>query len=113
MRAVFSLLLGLSASLGLAANELHPSFPLLDQSGQLVVQSGMPLSGVVTCGECHDTAFIVESSDHAAAGVFGNTPGLNPAANYPSGLKTAHRAGDHWRANVGGLTLTSINGGML
>ena len=71
MRAVFSLLLGLSASLGLAANELHPSFPLLDQSGQLVVQSGMPLSGVVTCGECHDTAFIVESSDHAAAGVFG------------------------------------------
>jgi Ni/Fe-hydrogenase b-type cytochrome subunit len=72
MRKLHLLLLGLLVSFSLSANELHPSFPLLDSSGQPVILSGMPLSGVKTCGECHDTAFIVGSSDHAAAGVFGD-----------------------------------------
>jgi thiosulfate reductase cytochrome b subunit/cytochrome c553 len=61
---------------GLAANELpnefpnefHPEFPLLDADGNTVVSSGKPLSTMVTCGECHDTAFIEQSSDHADAG---------------------------------------------
>ena len=64
---VFALLL---ASPALGANELHPAFPLLDAAGLPVMQSGQPLSQVTSCGGCHDTAFIVGSSDHAAAGVF-------------------------------------------
>ena len=64
---VFALLL---ASPALGANELHPAFPLLDAAGLPVMQSGQPLSQVTSCGTCHDTAFIVGSSDHAAAGVF-------------------------------------------
>ena len=51
-----------------AANELHPEFPLLDAVGDKVVESGTPLSMMTTCGECHDTAYIVASSDHADAG---------------------------------------------
>jgi thiosulfate reductase cytochrome b subunit len=50
------------------ANDFHPSFPLLDQSGSPVVQSGQPLSTMTTCGSCHDTDFIASSSDHADAG---------------------------------------------
>jgi thiosulfate reductase cytochrome b subunit len=57
---------------GVSANELHPDFPLLDAAGEPVMHSGRPLSGMQTCGGCHDTGFIAESSDHAAAGVFGD-----------------------------------------
>ena len=52
----------------LAANELHPEFPLLDADGRPVLLSGRPLSTMRTCGECHDTVFIESSSDHADAG---------------------------------------------
>jgi len=52
----------------LAANELHPEFPLLDAEGRPVLLSGRPLSTMRTCGECHDTVFIEASSDHADAG---------------------------------------------
>ena len=55
----------------------------------------------------------IEGWGSTAARVSGNNPGLDPAASDPSGLKTAHRGGDHRRASVGGLTLTSMNGGML
>jgi hypothetical protein len=54
----------------LAANDFHPEVPLLDASGGLLVNSGGALSTMQTCGACHDTAFIEESSDHAAAGMF-------------------------------------------
>jgi thiosulfate reductase cytochrome b subunit len=53
-----------------AANEFHPSFPLLDESGSLVMQSGEAMSTMQTCGGCHDVDFIRDSSDHMAAGVF-------------------------------------------
>ncbi len=72
MNKLLLVLVGLLTSIGIHANELHPAFPLLDQDGQLVVQSKQPFSAVKTCGECHDTAFIADSSDHAAAGVFGD-----------------------------------------
>jgi thiosulfate reductase cytochrome b subunit len=52
----------------LGANELHPGFPLLDNSGRPVLLSGRPLSTMRTCGECHDTGFIESNSDHADAG---------------------------------------------
>jgi len=51
-------------------NEFHPEFPLLDVDGGLVMESGLPMSTLQTCGECHDTGFIVSTSDHLAAGVF-------------------------------------------
>jgi len=59
---------GLAAPLSAPANELHPEFPLLDASGRPVLLSGLPLSTMRTCGECHDTEFIESSSDHADAG---------------------------------------------
>ena len=55
---------------GLLANDFHPEVPLLDASGELLVNSGGALSSMQTCGACHDTTFIEQSSDHAAAGVF-------------------------------------------
>ena len=54
----------------LLANDFHPEVPLLDASGELLVNSGGALSTMQTCGACHDTTFIEQSSDHAAAGVF-------------------------------------------
>jgi len=63
-------LLALFSAGSLAANDFHPEVPLLDASGELLVNSGGALSTMQTCGACHDTAFIEESSDHAAAGVF-------------------------------------------
>ena len=61
--AVF-LLLSTSAT----ANDFHPDFPLLDNEGKPVIQSGKALSTINSCGACHDTAYITASSDHADAG---------------------------------------------
>jgi Ni/Fe-hydrogenase b-type cytochrome subunit len=72
MNKFLLVLIGLLASSVIQANELHPAFPLLDGDGQLVMQTNGPFSGMKTCGECHDAAFIADSSDHAAAGVFGD-----------------------------------------
>jgi thiosulfate reductase cytochrome b subunit len=66
---LFTGLLILTAG-GLSANDFHPVFPLLDASGELLVNSGHDISAMQTCGACHDSKFIAESSDHAAAGVF-------------------------------------------
>lgn len=54
----------------IAANEFHPEVPLRDDMGELLVNSGAPLSARTTCGACHDTAFIEQTSDHLAADVF-------------------------------------------
>jgi Ni/Fe-hydrogenase b-type cytochrome subunit len=63
----------------LLANDFHPGFPLLDQQGSRVVDSGKPLSTLKTCGRCHDTDFIQAHSDHADAGAtqVGIEPGLH------------------------------------
>ena len=55
----------------LASNHFHPEFTLLDANGQPVMESGQPMSTMNSCGACHDTQFIRDSSDHMAAGVFG------------------------------------------
>jgi hypothetical protein len=47
------------------ASRLHPRFALLDAAGVNVLESGQPLSTMQTCGECHDTAFISEHSQHS------------------------------------------------
>jgi len=52
-----------------AASPIHPVFPLLDATGDNVLDSGGAVSTMTTCGGCHDTAFIVANSDHADAGL--------------------------------------------
>ncbi len=48
---------------------LHPTFPLLDESGEHVLDSGQPLSTMQTCGQCHDTEFITTHSFHTDVGL--------------------------------------------
>ena len=48
---------------------LHPVFPLLDASGANVLDSGLPVSTMETCGACHDAAYIAEHNSHAQAGL--------------------------------------------
>lgn len=56
-------------SLPLAANGLHPDVPILDAQGNPVVESGLPMSTMASCGgNCHQTSYIMASSDHADAG---------------------------------------------
>lgn len=50
---------------------IHPTFPLLDTDGVNVLESGNPISTMVTCGSCHDTDFIETHSGHADAGLRG------------------------------------------
>lgn len=52
----------------ISCHRRHPEFVLRDADGQSVLTSGNPLSSSATCGFCHDTGFIEESSDHADAG---------------------------------------------
>jgi thiosulfate reductase cytochrome b subunit len=47
---------------------LHPPVPLLDVDGDPVIESGQPISTMITCGDCHDTAFIASHSVHVDAG---------------------------------------------
>jgi thiosulfate reductase cytochrome b subunit len=56
-------------SLPAAANGLHPEIPILDAQGNPVIESGLPMSTMASCGgACHETAFIMANSDHADAG---------------------------------------------
>ena len=57
------------SSLSATANGLHPEVPILDAQGTPVVESGLPMSTMVSCGgDCHETSYIMGSSDHADAG---------------------------------------------
>jgi thiosulfate reductase cytochrome b subunit len=51
------------------ASALHPDVVLLDSAGRSVLDSGAPASGVATCGQCHDAAFIQQHDSHADAGL--------------------------------------------
>lgn len=48
---------------------LHPTFPLLDEHGENVLDSGLPVSTMNTCGACHDAPFIASHSFHSDAGL--------------------------------------------
>ena len=52
-----------------AAAPIHPVFPLLDDAGDNVLDSGRAISTMTTCGGCHDTAFIAANFYHADAGL--------------------------------------------
>jgi hypothetical protein len=47
----------------------HPAITLLDGNGTDVLLSNGPVSTMRTCGNCHDTQFIVTHSYHATAGL--------------------------------------------
>ena len=62
---------------------LHPTFPLLDEDGGNVLETGLPVSSMNTCGACHDTEFIAGHSYHAEVGLDdfsppGQIPGSRP-----------------------------------
>lgn len=74
--AYFIMLIGLFLIVGItmaqdgeesppSATRMHPSFALLDTTGQNVLESGAALSTEKTCGQCHDTIFISQHSQHA------------------------------------------------
>ena len=52
-----------------AASPLHPDFALLDVYGANVLESGAAISTMQTCGQCHDTDYIVSHSFHADLGL--------------------------------------------
>jgi thiosulfate reductase cytochrome b subunit len=52
-----------------AASPLHPDFALLDADGTNVLESGVAISTMQTCGQCHDTGYIVSHSFHADLGL--------------------------------------------
>ncbi|MFN8378234.1 MAG: cytochrome b/b6 domain-containing protein [Anaerolineae bacterium] len=47
---------------------MHPTFPLLDSSGTNVLDSGAPVSTLMTCGSCHDVEFITHHTLHGDGG---------------------------------------------
>ena len=53
---------------------LHPIFPLLDENGENVLDTGNAVSTMETCGFCHDAEFIEEHSYHANAGLDSMVP---------------------------------------
>ena len=61
---------GLVQSTAASQNKtLHPRFAFLDEQGRNVLDSGQPLSTMQTCGQCHDTTFIVSHSFHSDLGL--------------------------------------------
>jgi Ni/Fe-hydrogenase b-type cytochrome subunit len=51
------------------ASPLHPTFALLDGSGNNVLETGAALSTMKTCGQCHDTEFIQSHAFHSDLGL--------------------------------------------
>ena len=48
---------------------IHPNFPMLDEGGGNVLDTGNPVSTLATCGQCHDTEFITQHSFHVDVGL--------------------------------------------
>ncbi len=51
------------------ASPIHPKIIFLDENGETVIESGNPVSTMITCGACHDTEFIENHSYHANMGL--------------------------------------------
>jgi thiosulfate reductase cytochrome b subunit len=62
-------ILGLLPLTATAQSPLHPTFAFLDENGDNVLESGLPVSTMETCGQCHDADFIASHSFHADAGL--------------------------------------------
>jgi thiosulfate reductase cytochrome b subunit len=61
----------------------HPTYPLLDEAGENVLDSGRPVSTMETCGACHDAEFIEEHSFHADVGLSDMTAPGQTASDRP------------------------------
>lgn len=68
-------------SRGVTGSAIHPSFPLFDENGKNVLDTGAPLSTMNTCGACHDADYIVNHSFHADVGL----KNLTQAGQLPGG----------------------------
>lgn len=65
---VNSFILGFLTLTSVSANVMHPEIALLDAQERNVLESGAPVSPMKTCGFCHDTTYIEQSSTHALVG---------------------------------------------
>ncbi len=80
---LFALVCFGAAAVALAQSApLHPVFPLLDETGANVTQSGAAVSTLQTCGSCHNTAFITEHTLHGDGGR--TAAGVLPPEQLPS-----------------------------
>ena len=52
-----------------SSSPIHPGYAMLDANGENVLTSGGAVSTMQTCGQCHDTDFIVSHSYHADLGL--------------------------------------------
>ncbi len=52
-----------------SVNSMHPTFEPLDESGQSVFVTQMPVDAQKTCGVCHDTDFIARHDMHRSSKV--------------------------------------------
>ncbi len=50
------------------SESLHPDVKLLDQNGNPVISSDLPVSTIKTCGTCHDAEYIASNSYHSTVG---------------------------------------------
>ncbi|TWT84734.1 hypothetical protein CA13_62140 [Planctomycetes bacterium CA13] len=71
---------------------LHPPIVLRDRGGELVMDSGQPISTSVSCGKCHDTDFIQRHSYHAS---------LDIDRTVDVGSLDGYRPWDYGRGGVG------------
>src|SRR3989304_6532565 len=115
-----------------SASPMHPTFAMLDADGVNVLESGQAVSTMKTCGECHDTEFIVSHSYHsdlglrdyaASAETWNASDGLFGEFD-PIGYRYLSAKGDErldlttpdwlktygWRVPGGGPTVTSRSG---
>ena len=80
---VLLLAFGVGGAVLAAPSPLHPTFPLLDEQGVNVLESGKAVSTMQTCGACHDAKYIEEHSYHTSVGLEhfvspGKVPGGRP-----------------------------------
>ena len=54
---------------GPTGSTMHPTYALLDGDAVNVLSSGKPISTLNTCGQCHDSGFIVKHNYHASVGL--------------------------------------------
>ncbi|MFC2028688.1 cytochrome b/b6 domain-containing protein [Chloroflexota bacterium] len=74
--AAFMVSAGGNAALPVKISPLHPAFAFLDADGVSVLESGAPVSTMLTCGVCHDTNFIAQHNLHSDLGLSDIQKGL-------------------------------------
>jgi thiosulfate reductase cytochrome b subunit len=68
------------------ASVIHPNFALLDEDGQNVLDTGMPVSTMNTCGQCHNTEYIASHSYHTELGLSNFGSGSSHSWDLSDGL---------------------------